>query len=393
MALATLAMGLVLGLAIGPGLGNAGRVLPIISPPLAQIPTDPNVSDEGASETALPVLAAPAGSESGGPAPAPVTPAPTVVATTPVATEPTPEPEPEEPPPAAAPAPPDTSEPVPTPSTEPEGLPVAGTVLASSVNGKSFSLAENTGNLQTVYSDFPPEPGERISTTVLPLVNGTFSEYGGRRTLASRERATVRGMVSYVDPELGVLVLSNRGTSLPLDGSDVSDQLLPPQDPNDPDALPPLSSGDWIEVRLLLVDPEPDPASASRWADASVSDGEDPEADPDPPVEPPELSLKIESLERLDETATRIELTGKLVSLDRKAGRLVMSVDSVGLLEGSIGITTPPGFDFAGVKSGRVYSATVRRTANGDFRLTGFSPGYSGRAADDRSEIFGEQGY
>jgi hypothetical protein len=258
MALATLAIGLVLGLAIGPGLGDAGRVLPIISPPLAQVPTDPNVSDDGESETALPVLAAPAGSDSGGGAPAPASPAPTVVAT-PIAPDPAPEPVPVDPPAAPAPEPPDTSEPPPTPSTEPEGLPVAGTVLASSVNGKSFSLAENTGNLQTVYSDFPPEPGERISTTVLPLVNGTFSEYGGRRTLASRERATVRGMVSYVDPELGVLVLSNRGTSLPLDGSAISDQLLPPQDPNDPEALPPLAGGDWIEVRLVVVDPEPDP--------------------------------------------------------------------------------------------------------------------------------------
>jgi hypothetical protein len=268
-------------------------------------------------------------------------------------------------------------------------------VLASSVNNKSYSLADSSGNLQTVFSDFAPEPGERISTTVLPLVNGTFSEYGGRRTLASRERAKVRGMISFVEAELGVLVLSNRGTSLPLDGSAVSDELLPPADPTDPDALPPLGEGDWVEVTLAFEDPEPAQSSAVRRSAAVSADTDTPVdgQDPDPAAGPPDLGPRIEALERLDETATRIELTGKLLELDSQSGRLVLSADSVGLLDGTIGITTPPSFDFTGVKVGRVYSATVRVTAAGEFRLTGFSPGYSGRGADDRSEVFGEQGY
>lgn len=387
MSLATLAVGLILGLAIGPGLGNAGRVLPIISPQLAQIPITPEVSDESSPESSLPVLAAPAGSDSatvqGAPAPvalasvpdapsAPVEPAPEVPAATP----------------PAVPAEPEDAAPPPDPV--PQGLPVAGTVLAASVNNKSYSLADSSGNLQTIFSDFAPEPGERISTTVLPLVNGTFSEYGGRRNLATRERATVRGMVSFIDAELGVLVLSSRGTSLPLDGSAVSDELLPPLEPNDPEAPPPLGDGDWVEVKLVFEDPEPAQTSASgRTATAA----ERLDAAGDPVAEPPDLNLRIETLERLEETATRIELTGKLLELDRKAGRLVMSADSVGLLEGSIEITTPTGFDFGGVKVGRVYSATVRLTASGVFRLTGFSPGYSGKAADDRTEVYGEQGF
>jgi|GEM_PF-1252535 len=394
MALATLAVGLVLGLAIGPGLGTAGRVLPVISAPLAQLPITPEVSDESSPETTLPVLAAPAGSDPGA-APIPLAPAPVTLAAVPVTPEAPPDPAPASPSPSSSPAPPDT--PDPAPPAVPDGLPISGTVLASSVNGKSFSVADSSGNLQTVFSDFPPEPGARISTTVLPLVNGTFSEYGGRRTLATRERATVRGMISYVDAELGVLVLSNRGTSLPLDGSAVANELVPPSNPVDPEALPPLGDGDWVKVSLVLVDPELKQASENRGAFAAAADLEpSPEklnADPDPATGRPDFGLRIESLERLDETATRIELTGKLLTLDRRAGRLLMSADSVGLLDRTIEITTPSGFDFSGVKKGRVYSATVRLTAAGELRLTGFSPGYSGRAADDRTEVFGEQGF
>jgi hypothetical protein len=220
------------------------------------------------------------------------------------------------------------------------------------------------------------------------LVNGTFSEYGGRRTTATRERTTVRGMVSYVDAQLGILVLSIRGTSLPLDGKAVSAELLP-ADPDDPDAPPPLGDGDWVEVDLLLADPEQDPSRSGNRVRAEVTATR---AD-DIPAEGPALSLRIEALERLDETATSIELTGRLLELDRRQARLLMSADSVGLLAGTIEITTPPGFDFAGVGVGRVYSATVRRNAAGGLRLTGFSPGYSVRAADDPAEVFGEQGF
>jgi hypothetical protein len=395
MALATLAVGLVLGLAIGPGLGNAGRVLPLISPPLAQLPALPDEADDSDATASLPALSAPAGSEIPVAGPTPPAAAPvTVIAAAPVAGEAPTGPVPDNPAPAPAPAAlaPEPREPS---APAPQGLQVTGTVLASSVNGKSFALADRSGNLQTVFSDFPPEPGERISTTVLPLVNGTFSEYGGRRSIGTRQRASVRGMISYIDRELDVIVLSNRGTSLPLDGSAVSGELLP-ADPVDPDASPPLADGDWVEVDLRLAEDPPVMAASeiparpgsSRAAVASsaVEDATMPAADP-------ALGLQIEALERLDETATSIELTGRLLELDRKTGRLLMSADSVGLLDRTIEISTPGGFDSTGVTTGRVYSATVRRTATGELRLTGFSPGYSVRAADDPTEVFGEQGF
>jgi len=397
MALATLAVGLVLGLAIGPGLGSAGRILPIISPPLAQIPTSPEVSDGGGGqESTLPVLSAPAGSEST-PAPAPALPAPVpvTVAATPVTPDAAPDPVPEEPPATAPRVPQDPSNPGPDPEPAPEGLPVAGTVLAASVNGRSFSLADQSGDLQTIFSDFSPKPGTRIATTVIPLANGTFAEFGGRRNVATRGRVAVRGMVSYIDAELGVLVISNRGTSLPLDGSGVSDELLPPQDSEDPDTPLPLGYGDWVRVKLALVTPETAQSSVSRRTSVAAleSSSESLDQETDPVVERPDFGLRIEALERLDETATRIELTGRLIRMDRVAGRLTLSADSVGLLERSIEITTPSTFSFSGVRRGRVYSATVRRTASGELRLTGFSPGYSERAADDRSVVFGEQGF
>ncbi|MEX0620600.1 MAG: hypothetical protein WD181_03380 [Solirubrobacterales bacterium] len=390
MALATLAMGLVLGLAIGPGLGSAGRVLPIIAGPLAQIPAATDSSADGNSDTTLPVLSAPAGSDSaasGSPAPAG---SQTVAAVTPDFTSV--EPAPEEPVTTTSGAPPETPEPDPAPEPAPETLPLAGTVLASSVNGRSFSLADRRGNLQTIFSEFPPTAGERIRTTVLPLVNGTFSEYGGRQSLADRDRATVRGMISFLDPELGVVVLSNRGTSLPLDGSNLPEGMLSavPSDSTNPST--PLAEGDWVEVDLLLVEPDIEQASTDLLSAEGADQALSPEDASTEPVRP-DFGLLIESLKSLEETASRIELTGRLLEIDPQDRTLVISADSVGLLESSIEMTAPQSFDLSGLKLGRVYSATVRRTAAGDLRLTGFSPGYSGKAADDGDSVFGEQGY
>ncbi len=400
MGLATLAVGLVLGLAIGPGLGTAGRIFPVITPQVAQVPIDPLVDDSEDSTDILPVLAAPAGSDSGGGSSTAPAPAPTTLAAAPVAPAPVPEPVPVEPPPS--PAPPPTPDPAPTPDptpTEPEGqtLPISGTVLAASVNGKSFSIADSDGNLQTVFGDAPPGVGESISTSVLPLANGTFAESGGRSTLRTRKRATVKGMISYADPEIGVIVLSNRGTSLPLDGEEVFDDLVDTslQSASADENLD--LEGQWVRLELSILDREQESEQLKSARPRSVQAVDPAESDPVPEEtadQPrPDFGLRAVSVELLDETAASIELTGKVLSIDEAEASFVMAADSLGLLEAQITIVVPEKFKLSSVVPGKVYSATVRRTSSGKLRLSGFSPAFSGRAADRTADIFGEQGY
>jgi hypothetical protein len=385
---ATLAMGLVLGLAIGPGLGGADRILPIISPPVAAVPTLPQEEGESDLPTALPPLGAPAGSETtvvpaSSPAPAPVAAAPVAVPA-PAPVEPAP---PVVEPPPADTAPPPAPPPAPVPPPDDGGsdaLTLKGTVLAQAGTGRAYSMADTSGNLLTVFSAEPAEPGYVVSVPVEPLANGTFGEDGLRQAVNIRRRTTVKGMVSWVDPVTGILVLSNRGVSLPLDASGVLDPQQPPPE-----------AGAWVETELVIEE-IPD-VSASKPSTRQVQGSEaDPAQDPaeDPladAVDPPSLNLRIESLNPLGEQSDTIELSGRVETVEPEPGLITISVDSLGLLSGVIRISLPERFPSDLVKPGRYYSATVRVMPDGSFRLTGFSPAFNRKAADDRSEAFGEQ--
>ncbi len=386
-AVATLAMGLVLGLAIGPGLGGADRILPIISPPVAAVPTLPQEEGEADLPTALPPLGAPAGSETTVIPAASPTPAPVVVAAAPATPAPVEVPPPAaEPPPAVAPPPP---APAPTPVPPPDdggsdALTLKGTVLAQAGTGRAYSMADTSGNLLTVFSAEPADPGYVVSVPVEPLANGTFGEDGLRQAVNIRKRTTVKGMVSWVDPVTGVLVLSNRGVSLPLDASGVLDPQQPPPEP-----------GAWVETDLLIEE-VPEVSTSALSGRAGPGPLADP--DPDPAVIPPaetfdpsSLNLKIESLTPLGEQSDTIELSGRVETVDPDLGVITISVDSLGLLSGVVEISLPERFPSDLVKPGRYYSTTVRVLPDGTFRLTGFSPAFNRKAADDRSEAFGEQ--
>jgi hypothetical protein len=381
-AVATLAMGLVLGLAIGPGLGGADRILPIISPPVAAVPALPQEEGEVDLPTALPPLGAPAGSETTV-IPAPAQPAPVAV----LAPAPAPAPVPDvAPPPAPVPAPAEPSTPAPPPAPVPppedgddDALTLKGTVLAQSGTGRSYSMADTSGNLLTVFSAEPAEPGYVVSVPVVPLANGTFGEDGLRQALSLRTRTTVKGMVSWIDPVTGVLVLSNRGVSLPLNASGVLDPQLPPPEP-----------GAWVETELMIEE-VPEVSASERSTDGDPPEGGPVDEPPGEALDPSSLNLRIESLTPLGEQSDTIELSGKVETVDLELALIRISVDSLGLLSGVIEVGVPDRFPAERVQVGRFYSATVRVLPDGSFRLTGFSPAFNRKAADDSSEVFGEQ--
>jgi hypothetical protein len=347
--LSTLAFGLVLGLATGP-VGGPGIIFPAFAAPVAE------TVSEGEDEVALPTLGAPAGSNGGPslaavPPPAPAAPAP-------------------------APAPPVPSEP-PTGSggggggsgggddggdEQRDGLPITATVVSTAVTGKSYAVADEAGNLFTIYGNGVPGVGDRIGTSIEPLANGTFLEISDRRLLGERSSAAMRGIVSYLDPESGIVVLSSRGVSIALEGSRVFEQEIEA-----------LREGASAEAEVEMVEPDP----------------EDPEA---PAEAEPEPDFSIVSLDASFYEGSPIELTGKLKDLDRPERLATFAADSGGLLEAEVDAVAPNGLELASLKVGFTYSVTLREGSGGALRIAGLSPAWGQRPANDPALAFGEHG-
>jgi hypothetical protein len=365
--LATLAMGLVLGLAIGPGGAGPGSLLPAYAGPLAA--TAPLIGEDG-DGSSLPTLGSPAGGTSsgggGGGAPLVAAVAPPAVVDS-GSTVPTPV------------APPIDDTPV-TPAgnggggggggsgggddgeDEAEGLPLTATVVGVSVTGRSYSVADDSGNLFTVYANGVPAVGDRVETGILPLSNGTFEEVDQRRSRGQRTEAKIRGVVSFIDRGVGVMVVSSRGVSVPID-------LQPEPAPD-------------LEDQELEV-------GYDATVDVQVIEPPLPPEDPDAPL----LSnrrLRVIAAEATPNPSAAIELTGLVRTVSAGDRTVEVSADSDGLLEAIVTVVAPTSLDLKLLKTGRAYSLTARRTATGELRLTGLSPAFSKKAAGDRKAAFGE---
>jgi hypothetical protein len=364
--LATLAMGLVLGLAIGPGGTGPGSLLPAYAGPLAS--TAPLLGDDS-GESSLPTLGSPAGGTSddggGGIQTVAAVPAPdTGISTTTSYVEP----------------PPADSTPV-TPAgngggggggggsgdggdggDEPEGLPLTATVVGVSVTGRSYSVADDSGNLFTVYANGVPAVGDRVETGILPLSNGTFAEVDQRRSRGQRTEAKIRGVVSFIDREAGVMVVSSRGASVPIDLQ--------------PEPVPDLEDQE-LEVGY------------DATVDVEVIEPPLPPEDPEGPLVS-NRRLRVVSAEATPNPSAAIELTGLVRTVSAGDRTVEVAADSDGLLEAIVTVVAPTSLDLKLLKTGRAYSLTARRTTTGELRLTGLSPAFSRKAAGDRNAAFGE---
>lgn len=343
--LSTLALGLVLGLATGP-VGGAGVIFPAFAAPVA------DAVPEGGDGVALPTLGSPAGS----------TREQTLTSVPPPSPAPSPAP-------APAPAPSPAPAPTPNPTDsgggggdgeeQDEGLPITATVVSVAITGKSYAVADSAGNLFTVFGNGVPGVGDRIETSIEPLVNGTFAELADRELLGRSTSASIRGVISYLDPESSIVVVSSRGVSIALDGSSVFAEQ--------PDEL---REGASADAEVQMVEPEPDPQ---------------PESEPLP-------DFSIVSLDASFYEGSPIELTGRLKDLDRPGRLATFAADSGGLLEAEVEAIVPNGLDLASLKLGFTYSVTVREGSGGALRITGLSPAWGQKPANDPALAFGEHG-
>lgn len=356
-ALATLAVGLMVGLAIGPMITGSASPITLLIPGTT---ADEGESEETTTTAVVPPLGSPAGSAGGGQtdtgqttvvsAPAPVVveaPAPEVPVEVPV---------PEDPPaePAAVPDEKDP-DPDPDPEPEPDGVLLEGTVLANSPSTKTYWI-NSGGDLVTIFAATVPDPGLVVSTRVLPLSNGTLTEADGRSAVDITKTSQLKAVVSYIDPNAGLVVLSGRGASLPVYAAD-------------PSTLGGVEQGTTVDAGLRLDVPDPE-NFVSRAG-----------------VEPSELSIQLESIETVS-AAAEIEFSGRLVSLDPEKNLISLVVDSTGQIDSTVELQVPSDFPFDSFTVGSSYSATATRV-DGVLQLVGFSPANGKTAANDPARAFG----
>ncbi len=351
MGLMTLAFGLIIGVAIGPALGKFGNAGATVVPGVAATEAETPEADEVAgSGTGLPPLGAPAGSES--PASKSIPP-PDVTASVPSA----------DPPPDSSGIPADPEPDVPDTEdgyTPPEkrrnddgnppralsGTPLKGTVVSQGTTPTSYAVADDFGNVLALHAETSPPLAAKVSTRIEPLENGTFGEARKWTTDGEKAESPLRGVVSFIDPVTGWIVISNRGASIAVDAAEV------------------IASGE-LEMELgSLVEGLVEFPEELR---------EDPDSGP--------LLVAI-GLEAIGEPGDLLELNGRVLGVDEEAETFDLAPDSGGRLDGEIVIRMPAEFDPATLAVGRTVNATAE-VSSGGLTLTGLSDDQGRKAADD----------
>ncbi|MFM9045848.1 MAG: hypothetical protein ACKOL0_08725, partial [Solirubrobacterales bacterium] len=208
--------------------------------------------------------------------------------------------------------------------------------------------------------------GDQVKTRITPLLNGTFLEASTRQVTGRKSEAEIRGVISYLDAQTGIVVVSSRGVSLALDGREVI-----------ANAGTNLRVAATAEARISLAPVESAPAAPPAG-----------ESDPTVPI-PPSPEARILELEVNFYEGTAVELTGKLEVLDPVTRKARFAADSSGVLTGTVEATLPPEVPFGKLKVGKPYCVTLREGADGLLTLTGFSPAWSEKGANDPAESYG----
>ncbi|MGK2954403.1 MAG: hypothetical protein ACSLFI_01865 [Solirubrobacterales bacterium] len=356
MGLMALAFGLMVGVAIGPALGPSSNAdATVVAPAPAAVPETP-ATDETVTEVAdTPALGAPAGSDlpdSTG------DPGSTTLASTGDDGFTTPTDIPDSPDPVYPDddyVAPDTTPRAPdeTPAGV-TGTPLKATVVGVGRSETSYAVVDEFGNLLGLHGKKTPPLASRISNRIEPLANGSFGETVGWTARGEKTEAPLRGVVSYLDPDAGWIVVSSRGASVAVDASEL------------------LAAGDLK-------------AELGSQVEGEVGFLFDLEDDPDGgPL------LEAISLEAVGDPGTILEINGRLVAADAEAGLITMAPDGGGRIKEKVEIVTPEDFDPATVVAGGTHNATVEVGESGELLLTGLSSDLNAKVADDVTTAFGD---
>lgn len=381
-ALMALAFGLMVGLAIAPGWGSAGSTGPLIA-----VPGEAPAESGATGETAVVAdLQAPAGirtedSASGE----------TTDLTTTSGSDTTFEATTTSAPATDSPAAPAEEAPEVDPTVsapEPDEDPAPG--LTAAVVGSDdtgFAVADTAGSLLYIHGGqsaaVAPRVGRKIGTDISVVLNGTFEQTGPLTALGTEATTKLNGIVSFVDPESGVIAVSSRGVSVGLDAADAIERA---------GAAPVL--GSWVTTTAVIpsaksarkagLEANPPSAEPEAPSDGEATGGLEPEPEPEPIAIP---TLTAKTLSVVGEPLKQIELAGP-VTWDQATGTLTLPADSFGVINREITVSVPAKLKLKGVEDGLAYAASADLTA-GPPALAGLSANYSLESAGDPKQAFG----
>ncbi len=334
-----LGFGLFVGVAIGPGAAGtvASGAQRIVMPSPSG---DTSEGEGGEGGGAAPALAGPVGGGGGGeeafssealpPASEPFIPV-----------ESEPPPPSEEPAPAKAPAP-TAEEPAGVEATE-----LKGTVVHANPAAGSYALAIKGGELVPVHAVKLPQAGAKLNIEGVQLSNGTFSEQEKPKSSGKAAQATLRGVVTFVNPDplAPAYTVSGRGASLLV------------QAPLDPaGAVPPLGA-------RVTVDAAIEPKGVLR-----------------------QQTLEIEA----GEPSTYLDLSGIYNGIHPETGQLLLSADDTRASEADLALTVGQKIETAKLRKGDSYLATAEIAADGSLALMGIASDERLKGADDPKAAQGD---
>lgn len=369
-----LGFGLFLGVAIGPGAAGGlatggGQIIAVAEPSSA-------AGDGEVEEAAREVEEPFAEQESSGAeetyeaAPEYATPS----------YEPEPAPAEEEEAPASEPAPEEEAE----EATEAQVF--EGTVVHLNPAAESYAIGLPGGELVSIHSEQPPAAGTKLSAEAEPLGNSTFDELDRKRSGAATA-ATIRGVVTYVDPapDHPVYTVSGRGSSL----------LVHAPAAEQPD-LPQLGAYVEVEVGIEKADGQDGEAGEAPEAETATPESEGETVDScaaDPELEtptPPTRQLVERKRKAEPEPASYVDLAGVVSAVCPQSRELLISADDVREAGADLVLTVPKQLKTAKLTVGDSVLATAELGADGTLTLAGLAGDEGAKGAADDSTAQGD---
>jgi hypothetical protein len=282
--------------------------------------------------------------------------------------------------PKRAQEPPDAgAEPAPQ-EPEPEAPQLAGVVVHVNSAAGSYTVAEEGGIMSAVHAGKLPAPGAKVEVPIETLANGTLAEAGKRSSSGTNKRASLAGIVTFVDPTptAPAYAVSNRGASVLV-------HIHP-----DPSGAPPILPvlGAYAAVGVDVESPPP-PMPVPVPAPTAPACAPDPTKSIPNPIQSRGVVWQ-RTLSAAGTPYTHSDFEGIVAAVCAETGQLLISADDLRESGHDLLLTAPPAIDLAKVEIGESIAAAADIGADGAFTLTGLASDEHSKGADDEGAAQGD---
>jgi hypothetical protein len=233
-------------------------------------------------------------------------------------------------------------------------------------------------------------PGAKLKLSVARLANGTFEEAERPKTVGKAGIATLRGVVTFVDPDPAApaYTISGRGSSILV-------RVRPDQSGAAP-SLPAINSYATVTASIARETasspPPPAPPAATEAADAGPVA---PTCAPEPGRPPlrsfrPAADLWQQKVEVEVEPATYLDLAGMVAALCPATGQVLLSADDTGVSAHDLVLTAGPKIEISKLRVGDSLLATATVEPDGSLTLVGLASDEQMKGADDAKSAQGD---